>query len=269
MSKHVRGMHIASAFAASLLAIAALSPCVEAGQAYNVAVEAMIEDIGSQMLLASVLSGGLVTVSDGMATVNPSGDSYSFSFTAGSLSVTDSAVLTPDGIAPGTGTWAITSNLLTTASATVSYDSTSTNYNMTLDDTFPTKYLPGIGLVNDFHFQTIVRQFPAFWRSDDTGFYTYNGKIVSGLVKSTDIQTIPFGRWQLLIYGASNATITGDTSTGAFIGTANAVPEPSSIVLIGIGLSLVPAFRWSPKKARSRPGSKSGAVSCVVSVPNS
>ncbi len=229
-----RSAHLASSFALPLFMVAALFPPGEAtaGQAYYVATEVMMEDITSQLLLVSAITGGPVSTGNtGLFTVQSDGSAYGFSFTAGGVNVTDTAALSPNGLAPGTGTWTINSNIITMGSALVSYDPGTTtytgdeDYNVTpfIDPSIPHGYV-----VTDVHISWTA--FDANWRDTGTGWYTEKGKKIPG-TDFTESSAVFATQWEV---GGGCVDLTGDTANGTFVGTANALPEPNTLVLASI-----------------------------------
>ncbi len=241
MSKFARSPYFKCWLVLSLFIVAAHLPPREAsgGQAYNIATEVMMEDITSQLLLISVISGGPVSTGNtGQFTIQPDGSMYAISFTAGGISVTDTAILSPDGLAPGTGTWTMTSNITTAGSALVTYDPGTSTYTTDPEYTFPKEHIRGIAdYVNDF--EVIGSYKVANGIDADFGYYTYNGAKRGGNYVLTSYVPILLGQSFQIITGAGSGNITANATNGTFVGTANATPEPSSIILIGIGISVV------------------------------
>jgi hypothetical protein len=232
--------------AISLSVFAATTPRAFAGLTPSeVATEVVIEDITVAMYVASVYAGGgMITTSNGMTSISPDGSSFTMSFTAGSIVYADTGTFTPDGVAPGTGTWTITatgaSTIAMSGTQVVSYDPTTGDY-FSPDPlyTFPTKKHPVYGMVNDF--EGTWNYDPKTQRSTDNGYWTYNKTRVSPQIGTGDYNVPTPG--DSLVWnqtssgqgGTDTGYISGSWASGTFNGSMTAVPEPSSAVLAAIG----------------------------------
>ncbi len=198
-----------------------------------------MSDITGQLLLTSLMAGGPVsTGTTGLWTVNSAGSAYGFSFTAGGVSVTDTATLDPDGIAPGTGTWTIESNILTTATAQVTFDSANTSYTIALSTTFPPK-TPPPGGVPYTDTKIIYRYFPDFLDGADIAVGRWSRADGTTSPKVELASDAPLPKWY------ANSTPTSPSSlsissgpNGSFTGMANVVPEPPASILFLSGVVL-------------------------------
>jgi hypothetical protein len=239
VSKLARGGHLASSFPMSVFVLAVLfAPGHAAGeQAYAVATEVMMSDITNQLLLTSLIAGDSVsTGTTGLWTINSAGSAYGFSFTAGGGSVTDTATLAPDGIAPGTGTWTIDSNILTTATAQVTYDSTSTSYTIALSTTFP-PVTPPPGGVPYTDTKIIYRYFLLDGSDIAAGRWSRDDGTTSPMIFLGSDAPLP--NWYANSTPDSPSILSISSGpNGSFTGMANVVPEPPASILFLSGVAL-------------------------------
>jgi hypothetical protein len=242
--------------------VSALAPCAEAGIAFNVASEVLIEDISAEMLIASAASntGAVIITTNGMTNITATGvtgDQFTMSFTAGTVVVKYMGTFTSSGGQPGTGTWTINtqagSDITSSGMATVTYDSGTSTFTIALDYQFPDTNIPGVGKVNDFHVVSEVHApLGPSWESVDTGYFTLDGNRRGGLYDTVDglgIRGIILGQWTQDVSGSGSIQGNVGTGTGTFSGSVSAIPEPSSIVLLSISAAISLAYLRSSKKA--------------------
>ncbi len=281
MYKLARGGRLASSFAMSVFVVAVL---LAPGQAaaepiYNLAVGEMIEDITVQLTLAAAFAGGPVsTGTTGTFSILPDGSQYSFSFTAGGISVTDLSTFAPDGIAPGTGVWTSSSGLVT-ESTQVTYDSSTSTYTGTLDAKSRTVPIPP-KLPDGFpqpppnakDIGVTWTNFPGGWT--DVAYWTdANGKAIQPPIGFTTLPYLPpppgpkaMGTITETWTDSSGNTLGGvtvDLATGTFTGNVSGVPEPSAATLLAIGMVMAAAATVTKKhatRAQVQRGSQRPAV---------
>jgi hypothetical protein len=248
MHKLAYGGRLASSFAMLVFVSVFLAAPPEAvgDQAFDFAYSVMIDDISTQMLLIANKTGVPVFINGtGMSSVQTDGSAYSFSFTAGGISVTDMATLTPDGVQPGTGTWMITSNLYTSALTTITYDATTQSYTLGEKTTFPPiQVIDGKGNKVTANDSEDTQPAPGVPGHPDSLQWTFNNLPVGAPLKTdTTLVTAPSVQWSATVEGTGTfVSISGNATT--FDGAAIAVPEPSSIIMLVIGVALSTARRW-------------------------
>ena len=134
------------------------------------------------------------------------------------------------------------------ASVTVAYNPGTSTYTTNGEATFGKIPFPTPGSsdgITDFEYDDAwAYNYPAPLFSQASGWWTHNGNKVSGWVPRYDYYNpLTFSWNDISSDGGGQLSLTGNVSGGTFAGTASAIPEPSSIAMIAIGLSCVSAFR--------------------------
>jgi hypothetical protein len=206
----------------------------------------VIEDATTAALLASAIAHGPVTITDGTYSISANG-SYTMSFTAGSFAYSDTGTFTPDGSGiPGSGTWTLAPSDGSTGTLTNTWDAVNKVYNSTIEKQMipekPNPYYPMYPYpkVNDI--EGTDKLYPD-GTSTDLVRYTFNGNPASPFFPTKDkwskLPPAPSGSWVQELGGPASGSLTGlwtgGGSAGTFGGTVNAIPEPTSAILVGIG----------------------------------
>jgi hypothetical protein len=271
MYKLARGGRLASSFAMSVFVVAVL---LAPGQAaaepvYNLAVGEMIEDITLQATLAAAIAGGPVsTGTTGVFSIAPDGSSYSFSFTAGGVAVTDTSTFVPDGVAPGTGTWTNVSNLTTSGSTQVTFDPSTSTYTGTMDlkpriVPIPPKLPEGFPQppANAKDIGVTWADFPGKWT--DVAYWTdANGNAIQPPIGFTTLPYLPpppapdkMGTITETYTDSSGRSLGGVTvnlATDTFTANITGIPEPGSATLLVIGMVMAAAAVTKKHATRAR-----------------
>lgn len=264
--------------AISLFVVEGITPSAIAEMTqYQVATVVVIEDITAAMALTSFASGGGMVNVNGTESISADGSQFTLSFTAGSIVFADTGTFSPDGVAPGTGTWSISttqnSTISMSGSQTVSYDSGTANYTGNTTYNFnivpPKDIFPPLMPPNDQEIKWMYEPSDTGYICTDTKYWTYNDKRIPGwnsysvgYPSSSSVGPMPWNQMVGSQTSGESGYVSGDFGSGAFTGSYALVPEPSSVVLAAIGAVGVIAFASSHKrrsKRRRGTGGQSGS----------